>query len=220
MTWATENGPDGLPIWRGSDSIANTNREKACQVKGCALPALGVCVLISLGFIVGGSGGSTIDEAMAGLGWLLLIVFGGAFLWLLYVWPALSVRQWFAPAWELRATVSGFEFKREADGLRDAASWSVQLAGVSRVEVGRSSQWEPGRGEGLGLMETSPHESQAFLFMADGSRRVICSVNANHEVTAMLAHSVREWLEAAKAEALARERSPVVSLGRSEGFDV
>lgn len=225
MSWRKQGGGSGLPVWRGADSILNTSRAQAMRVKGCALPAVAVCILISLGFIIGGesAGGRGVDGMMVAIGWVCLIVVYFAS-WPLYDQAkGLSIREWFSPCWELRATESGFTFSREAAGLVPAARWSARLDDVARVEVGQSSQWEPARCTAEGVfMETSPHELQVFLFMADQSRRVIHSVNASREEAVTLACSVRAWIDATKLEASARLETKTLQnpAERREGFDV
>lgn len=194
-------------------------------MKGCALPAVAVCLLISVGFIVAGesAGGRGVDGMMVVIGWVCLIVVYFAS-WPLYGQAkGLSLKEWFSPRWELRATDSGFAFSREAVRPIPAARWTVRLDDVARVEVGRTSQWEPSRRTAEGVfMETSPHELQVFLFMADQSRRVIHSVNANQQEAVTLAFSVRAWLDAAKLQASARLETKTLTnpSQRREGFNL
>lgn len=225
MSWTLESREDGQPVWRGADSIFNTGREQAMKVKGCALPSVAVCLLISAGFVVGGesAGGRGVDGMMVAVGWICLIVFYFAS-WPLYdAAKGLSLREWFSPRWELRTTASGLEFSREAAPLIPALRWSVRLCDVARVEVGQTSKWVPSRRTAEEVfMETSPHEMQVFLFMADQSRRVIYSVNANLEDAVTLACSIRVWLDTAKLEEVEQAETQRLqhAVLRSEGFDL
>ncbi len=68
--------------------------------------------------------------------------------------------------------------------------WAAPLAEIARAETGMTKQWIGSRTLGQTVHPVTDFPGQAFLFMNDGSRRVFCSVNANHEATATLAHSV------------------------------
>ena len=119
--------------------------------------------------------------------------------------------------WTLRPTPEGLAYAAGAfsdeldasEASRDGGQWSVPLSAIARVEVAPTTQWIPSRnyrGFSIGtprVQAVPPHEYQTFLFMADGSRRVIYTGNADFEGAAILAHSVRTWVEAQKVEALA-----------------
>ena len=206
MAWLVETGPDGRPIWKGCDSILNTNQQQAIQLKGCGYPAVIVLLVIALMMIVGGTGGRPVDTMGGAIGWLVFVVAAPSAYLLFRMGRGLSMREWFNPAWVLRATEDGFEFKRESRDILLPASWSVRLEDVARVEVGRTTEWQPSRTVSVGgtsgvIMETPSFETQVFLFMADQSRRVVYSVNANSEATTTLAHSIRSYVESQKAEA-------------------
>ena len=110
----------------------------------------------------------------------------------------------------------GLSFHRTKSTNRPAELWKASLADIARVEAGSTKQWIGSRRLGNVIHPVSDGESQTFLFMNDGSRRVICSINGNRESAAMLAQSVRAWFEGAKASAVV----PSKIYTRAEGFDI
>lgn len=229
MTWQRETGRDGLPVWRGWDSIVNAHRHQARENYGCGYPAIGGMVLLALVFIFAGStGGRAVDALGAVVGWLLLIAAApGVFvIWKLEKDGGVSARAFFDEQWTLfevkNATFHGLAFRRKASGNRPAESWTAPLSEIARVEAGMTKQWIGSRRIGALIHEVSPYEAQAFLFMNDGSRRVICSVNGNLEATATLAQSVRSWLEEVKAVPPAQPQRAEARPANEwrEGFDL
>jgi hypothetical protein len=102
---------------------------------------------------------------------------------------------------------------------RSGPKWTIALDSVSRVESGLTIEWQPAREYEGGSDSPFKHqpipryEYQTFLFLNDGSRRVILTANADREGCGTLAASIREWLE----EARARSQNLIVhSFG--EGF--
>ena len=95
---------------------------------------------------------------------------------------------------------------------RDGSSWSVPLDAVARVESGLSKEWQavrryPLRGsDWLSRYFIPDHEYQTFLFLSDGSRRVVQTANADREGSAMLALSIRSWIETHRAHMTVRAR--------------
>lgn len=99
----------------------------------------------------------------------------------------------------------------------------MPLASVARVESGLTRDWAPARRYrthivGSLLRRVPDHEYQTFLVLADGSRRVVRTVNADREGTAMLAHSIRAWLEACRLNACLP--GSAVPRAAGEGYDV
>lgn len=150
--------------------------------------------------------------------------------------------------WTLWASATGLSynagpFSGDLDSTGVGTShWSVRLDDIARVEVGRTADWQTRRFypggplyvQGAGdsgvifsdgsfpLSRTA--EFQTFLYLNDGSRRVIYTVNAMREEAGMLAHSIRAWVEAARAMAKqpdARTAEIAPSMDRQmEGFDI
>lgn len=222
MTWKREIGPEDRPIWRGRDSIVNLHQLEAFEHAGCLVPALVVVVAIAVLFIGEGGGDDPIDLISSVTGWVMLLACAPV------VWIAvkvqqgggLSTRTFFDEEWTLRevksTTFHGLTFRRMESGNRPAESWKASLADIARVEAGATKQWIASRRLGNVIHPVSDAEWQVFLFMNDGSRRVICSINGNREPAATLAQSVRSWLEAMKA----RPAVPARSYARAEGFDI
>lgn len=114
-------------------------------------------------------------------------------------------------SWKLTATASELfydagPFSAPLDPYqvaRKGSHWSVLLNAVARVEAGRTVEWDSVRryeGKPMdsreGFAKIPDVEYQVFLFMADGSRRVIYTVNGDREDAGTLAHSIRSWIEA------------------------
>jgi hypothetical protein len=229
MNWIKETDDGGLPIWRGRDSIVNMHRLKAVELKGCGWP-VAVVLLVAAVLMIGAglSGGSAVDGLGVALGIIGLIGVAPV----IYVLAqaeaggGLSTREFFDEAWTLReirtAEFHGLVFRREASESRPLETWRAPLAQIARVEAGGTQQWQSSRQLGNMLHEVTSYESQAFLFMGDGSRRVICSVNGHLEATGTLAESVRSWFETRKAqETLARQCADTrPAEERQEGFQL
>jgi hypothetical protein len=100
--------------------------------------------------------------------------------------------------------------------------WSVSSASIARIETGPTADWQPLRRYGLFEKPVPRDEVQAFLFLADGSRRVIANVHGGRESMAMLTQSIRSWLDQQRqGERLAsQERGSVAMLESGEGFNI
>jgi hypothetical protein len=223
MSWKRENVRNGLSIWRGRDSIVNLHQHQAWEAMGCGIPGVAVTVIMGLVFLAEASGKNGVAGSLGTfLGYLVLLpgLGAGALIFAIMCKGGLSTRSFFDEEWTLRekqsATFQGLTFRRMESGNRPAESWSAPLADIARVEAGATQQWISSRRLGNVLHPVSEAESQVFLFMNDGSRRVIYSINGNREVAATLAQSVRSWLEAMKA----RPVEPLRSYARAEGFDI
>lgn len=223
MSWIRETSPEGLPVWRGRDSIVNVHQGQAQVNLGCGLPVTAVLVIIGLIMAAAGGGG-----AGSYLGMLVLLI--GVPAGVIFMRGAkgggLSVRTFFNEDWVLwearTADFHGLHFLRRAGAHRPEETWAASLTDIARVETGMTKQWIGSRTLGQTIHPVTDFESQTFLFMNDGSRRVICSANANQEVTATLAHSVRTWLEE-KRDAAHGTRSSGgegLSVDKPEGFDI
>lgn len=148
---------------------------------------------------------------------------------------------WFRRAWTLSAgggviRYCAGDFPPGLDPFEvESPAWSVRLDQVSRVESGLTREWQPGRKYGggpifandrstgmifsSGVLEVPSVEYQTFLFLADGSRRVIYTVNANRQSAGTLAQSIRSWIEEAKAAAKADPAILPPFGWRPEGLD-
>jgi hypothetical protein len=229
MSWQREDSRDGLSIWRGRDSIVNLHQHQAWEAMGCGIPGIAVTVIMGLVFLAEASGKNGVAGSLGTfLGYLVLLpgLGAGALIFAITCKGGLSTKTFFDEAWTLReqqsATFQGLTYRRMESGNRSAESWSAPLADIARVEAGSTQQWISSRRLGNVIHPVSEAESQVFLFMNDGSRRVICSINGNREMAAMLAQSVRSWFEAEKAKAVAqsgRARSSPPGEWR-EGFDI
>jgi hypothetical protein len=108
--------------------------------------------------------------------------------------------------------------------FKGGSLWTVPLDAVARVETGRTAEYSPSRNyKGLfsvpfgseAVQAVSVYEWQTFLFLNDGTRRVIYHANAARDDCAALAASIREYVEQARHSAPASPSAPA-----SVGFDV
>lgn len=108
------------------------------------------------------------------------------------------------------------------ESLAPGDEWNARLADVARVETSATAEWEPARPGMLGDTEVSRDEVQAFLFMNNGSRRVIASVHAGREDMAKLTHSIRTWIdEQRRTERVTGEtRKQIAALETADGFNI
>jgi hypothetical protein len=178
--------------------------------------------MIAVGFILGGVSGGPLGALSVVTGGAILLVCAPVIwaVWKLQQGGGLSTKSFFDEQWALwevkTATFHGLAFRRVESDSRPAESWKASLADIARVEAVATKQWIASRQLGNVIHPVTDVEWQAFLFMNDGSRRVICSVNGNRELAATLAQSVRSWLEAMKTRAVV----PARSYARAEGFDI
>lgn len=236
MNWQSKMTESG-PVWTGEDSIYDVfhenrrmNRWADCGVYAIGLPGIALTAV-----------GASYCAFMAAFSWhndwtaVAFCAFFACFFWLLLGISIIDLRdisfvksdRFIVRAWSLAAGDDGFVYRAglfdaplRADQVsRDGRAWSVDLNAVVRVESGLTANWQPARHyEGgpaypKGLHPVPKHEYQTFLFLADGSRRVIQTANADREGTATLAQSIRAWLESRREQ---REAAPVVM----EGFDI
>lgn len=126
------------------------------------------------------------------------------------------------------------QFLREEWGLSLAGNrldyrahdgWAVAVGDVSRVEIAKTADYTGTRNvnhltRALGVkpsidfsaFKVPENEWQVFLFMADGTRRVVHHANADRDGCAALAASIRSALAAATAKPAAISAPP------SQGF--
>jgi hypothetical protein len=176
MSWKIDNS--GGPKWSGMDSIYNMKSDLRWLYLGGGIAGLLLCAVT-----MGGTG-STVDNGLnAVFGVLVLMPSIGITLYGLTLFP-----KWINDGWALTAN-SGYLYYRGEN------SWSVHLNHIGSVEVGRAVDWTPARSTGLSQTPVSPYEWQVFLFLTNGSRRVIYSVNADRESAATLAASIKSWAD-------------------------
>lgn len=249
MSWKVEKGKDGQPVWRGVDEIrdmwhyvAETGwafGKIASGVLAFALFIGGLAALAPLGDMLTPRGvgwwvrsmGVDTFALVTLLGFVCLSGSVGAALLTAIAKPS----GWITRRWSLTASAGGFvyragPFDRPLDPLqitRDGSRWSVRLDAVARVEAGCTVEWDRVRRyEGKpsdsldGIAKIPGNEYQTFIFMADGSRRVIYTGNGDREGAGMLAHSIGTWIEARRNEAKSRTTSPAALVAAGgEGFD-
>jgi hypothetical protein len=180
--------------------------------------------------------------------WLVLLALVGSVSWCVFVRVEAAIpllpSAMFDRDWKLHAGEGGMTLTYRASEFSPylaqagvgGSHWSVSLNDIARVESGRTAEWIPHRamahgplwasgrdGDGVlfggGFVAVPPTEYQAFLFLNDGSRRVISTLHNGREETAKLAASVRAWVEAQRAAPL-----EILLVGsadeRGEGFDI
>lgn len=224
MTWKREQSADSLPVWSGSDSIYNVEKEKVTN-NGCGAVAGAFIIVISLFlFAVTLSewmdGNQTVMPVAVVTGPLILIMmaFAAYWIWLFFNLGPLKFKDWLRHDWRLTASQAGFAYQGRE-------SWAVDLGDVARVETSKTHEWEKVRDYGrligakIKIIDEIPSgEYQTFLVLRDTSRRVIYTANADREGCATLAHSIREYLESVRpASAPAVAAGPAAS---PAGFDL
>lgn len=251
MTWKAERIGETGAVWSGEDAISDmwhqTTEDRWAFAQIGAWIACGVCLIggvaalapladaftaRGLGWWIRSLGFSTVVflTVLGVVGLALSVLFGGHAL--LTKKPDVGI---FRP-WTLTATASEFvyhagPFSAPLDPFqvsRDGSHWSVRFDGVARVEASRTIEWDSVRryegkpfGSRYGLANIPSVEYQVFLFMADGSRRVIHTRNSDREGAGTLAHSIRSWIEARRNDAnskLISSASSVAVIG--EGYVV
>lgn len=200
--WTRETGPDGAPLWRGDHSIYNLRYGQL------TLPMLVGVVLLLVAIYGGFSSRGVRDWAMTAVMFALAALALGRTVG----------RKFFGGSWTLTASNGRLLYQS------DAPKWTAAVSEIASVEAAPTRQWEQTRKyDGL-LMSIPDHEWQTFLVMADQSRRVIYTANADRERSGTLAASIRAYVEgqrmAAKradpaASAVAASPSP-----QGEGFDL
>lgn len=212
MSWTKETGKNGLPAWRGTDSIANTTSGGASE----AWFGIGLCLLLGvagLAMILHG-GPHGIGVVIGGL----IVPMGG-----FGIWALVAARKeggyysakWFNPHWLLAADGGELLYKNLGDGPIAGERWRLPVDAVARVETGRTSDYIPSRKIGASILSTSPHEWQVFLFLNDGTRRQVYVANAARDDCAALAASIRGYVENARATS-----APVHHVPAAQGFDL
>lgn len=132
---------------------------------------------------------------------------------------ALMIKEEFiGKKWALWADLSEFIYE-------GSSKWSVSMDSIARVEIAKTKDSLPARKYkggifgGGGLQLVPEHEWQTFLFLNDGTRRVVHIANADRDGCAALAASIREYVETARAAAdpQSSDTSPAAP---ADGFDL
>lgn len=236
MSWRFETG-DGRAAWSGEDSVFDPCfRERTIQwwfKSGAAFLGLamigeyGIKLPVTLALEAMGIQGLTLSLVLIALTFILFVPV------IILAYPAFERRlpkpeRFYCRTWRLEAEGGALRYRAEEfDGPLAAhevspqgRTWSVALDDVSRVETGLTTDWQGVRlykgapKRFRGRAQIPPREYQTYLFLADGSRRVVFTVNAERESSATLAHSIRSWLEA-------RRSAPGIPAPEAggEGFD-
>jgi hypothetical protein len=182
MSWQVDNSRG--PEWSGRDSIYNMQSASRWMYLGGGIAGLLLCVVV-----MGGSGDSRVEKGLNAIfGLLVLMPSIGMASYGLMLFP-----KWFTEGWRLTANANRLHFHGER-------KWSVRVDHIDSVEVGRTIDWVPSRSASFGDASVSQYEWQVFLFLTDGSRVVIYSVNADRESAATLAASIKSWLDRCRAK--------------------
>jgi hypothetical protein len=238
MNWHSKTAPCGAPVWTGLDHIVDPwwdNRARSHVYDNIAegvmigLLFLGISFCLESAFLYSPWG----IQGWRGSTAVAIIYLCAAPTCGVIAWRMAIKRDWKLPSrfferrWTLQAKDGQliYEAKPFSLGLdplevcRHGSSWHVAVDEIARVESGLTVEWQPGRRYETGPLwhaknlAVSQYEFQTFLFLNDGTRRVIFTSNANREGCGSLATSIRAWLENARAQA---RRSGGVSA--EEGF--
>ena len=228
MTWRRERDANG-PAWRGVDSVLDAwwqRRRDAQTLDNLAVGAiiaalgLGACVCFLEAELHAPWG----DQSWRSEYLYALLMFLAGLALSVATWLGCVMNAWAMPppfitrTWTLCVNASGgLEYRAgrfspflDPGGVSaHGAHWSVTLDAISRVESCQTQGWQPARryhGGPWYLMPfqlVSEHEFQTFLYLNDGSRRVIFTAVAARESCGTLAASIRAWLEEARAKSCA-----------------
>ncbi|HEV2817038.1 MAG TPA: hypothetical protein VGW40_07440 [Allosphingosinicella sp.] len=202
------------PEWSGGDRRLNplhATRPRAFFVGGWLVL---VPLLVLLGFVFGPRG--MIPKGAVEL--MLIVAFFPGVAVLAYGF--LMPRFLEGLRWRLSLESNGLHYQAQsywAPFVSSPEGWAVPLASIARVETGATADWEPVRRAVLREKPVPREEVQTFLFMDDGSRRVIATVHGGRESMSTLAHSIRSWLQAMRERMDRTARDDFVTVS-GEGF--
>jgi hypothetical protein len=191
-SWNLDEMKDLGPQWRGRNRYLNplhATRPRAIFIGGWLV----LFPLLVLWAFVSGPRGMVPRSVVETL---LILAFlpGVATLFYAFAMPRFFESQ----SWVLSLDRQGLTYRARSYWeplLAAPEGWSARLDDVARVETAATAQWEPTRRALLGDKPAPREEVQAFLFMTDGSRRVIATVHGGRESMATLAHSIRSRLD-------------------------
>lgn len=214
--WSKADARPLGPQWWGSDRRHNSLY--ATRVRAFFIGAWLVLVplLLLWGFVSGPRG--MIPKSAVELMLILGIPLGLAAL----SWGYLMPRYWEGARWRLSLDPEGLHYEAKSywAPFGSAESWSVRVQDVSRVETGPAADWEPTRSGFLRDKPTPREEMQTFLFMADGSRRVVATVHGGRESLLTLAESIRSSLPTMREQTERAATKRALSSEPGEGFRV
>jgi hypothetical protein len=208
MSWTKETGADGLPVWRGKDSILNIHHWRKPLIIGG-----GIFLLVVYAGMRAGTGHSRGAQGVATLIGYIVLPFA-----FLFIMGGLGIgAKWLGSAWSLTARADGFAFQ-------GAAIWTASFNAIGRVEIAQTKDYQPTRRYAYALDDIPADEWQVFLFMVDGTRRVIHHASADRDGCAALAASIRGWLESARPSPATLHAtaaaSPASHRPKADGFDL
>jgi hypothetical protein len=236
------------PLWSGCDSLYNPRHKQRWPVfiVGVALIVIHFMLeSIFVSYLYNGLNAEDVDELT--LKSLKFVFLPGAGALLYAGW---FCRKYLMRRWQLEAAHNSLiysrplgpihqfiaEFQNEAPAflrptvgrlLPEVSSgpsekWRARIADVARVETSATADWEPARQGLLGDNAVSRDEVQAFLFMHDGSRRVIAKVHGGREDMAKLTHSIRSWLDGQRQpeRLIEAKRVAVAAPDSADGFNI
>lgn len=226
MNWQGKNAPGGASVWTGLDHIVDPWWDN--RARSHVYDNIGEGVMIGLLFL---GISFCLESAFLYSPWGIQGWRGSYAAFIIYLcasptcaviaWRMAIKRDWKLPSrfferrWTLTAIdgqlvyeAKPFSFGLDAYGVsRDGSRWRVSVDEIARVESGLTVEWQPARRYETGPLWAEKHqpiskyEFQTFLFLNDGTRRVIFTSNANREGCGALATSIRAWLENARAQA-------------------
>lgn len=209
--WYKDTAPSGLPVWRGKDSIFNFQHHTGHEILGAGL-LLGIIGAVLLAsFLITAFSPYKGDDLSSGYALAAGVLMIGARILLRH--GNRTRGKFIGQAWTLAASNDGITFKGND-------RWAVSLDAVARVETARTVEYTPARQFGSQLRNTPADEWQTFIFLNDGTRRVIYHANADRDGCAALAASIREYVEAARSAAAAPESPNATPAPPADGFDL
>lgn len=208
---------NGLPTWSGTDSIYNSARDqrRGMGMYGIAAIAMGLFFALPISSVLSWDPITEGAGVFIGLlAWLMILIGLGFALF------AFAVPELIKTDWTLRASADGklaYTGVQWGDFSGEKLLWVVAVQRVARVESGATREWEGERRFGFKPLPIREHEFQAYLFLDDGRRLVVATIDHGREATGALAQSIRTWVEAhnRSAKPAARPDGPV-----PEGFDI
>lgn len=220
MSWAVHDDDADAPVWAGEDSAFDKYASKERANRLGLLGGIISIALLMFGLMVFVRGGGL--DMMAGL-----VIMLGSVAWFAVKSYSPGPTRFLGRQWVLEVQGDRLAYiAQHAPGdiqLWPSEEWSLRIDDIARVESGLTKEWQAVRHyrpeQKHHHLDAIPDvEYQTFLFLSDGSRRVLYTANAAREATATFAHSVRSWLERQRNAAKARDTSPDHQIG--EGFDL
>lgn len=191
------------PIWRGDNAHLFQLHALRGRALVFALVYLGLGALALWGFVSGPRG--MVPQVVVNLLLLFALVLGAPALLFAFLAPETVPGN----RWSLDLRDGRFHYQAASYWwplVAGKASWSAGLDDVARVEAGARAEWQPTRPGFIGKRPTPRDEWQTFLFLSDGSRRVVATVHEGREEMLQLAHSIRSYVLAAR-EAVGADRA-------------